>query len=126
MLTRFFLARAVYEITWENTVEPDRSQMTIWRMRFARWITEVTSTQSEYVQNYCLSTATMVTRTRLNVPLYTHRLCCYNREGRIYCAVRKASLNTIQVQVDLSLQTQTNTSYLVTRAMRASPPRLTD
>jgi hypothetical protein len=29
----FFINRAVYEIMWENIVEPDRAQMTIWRMR---------------------------------------------------------------------------------------------
>jgi hypothetical protein len=36
----------------------------IWRMRFACWITKATDTHSEYV---ILSTATVVTRTRLNV-----------------------------------------------------------
>ena len=30
--------RAVYEIMWKNIVEPDRPQMTIWRMRIARCI----------------------------------------------------------------------------------------
>ena len=34
-LTSFFLNHAVYEITWRNTVEMDRTQMTIWRMRIA-------------------------------------------------------------------------------------------
>ena len=33
----FFENRAVYEITWENTVNPDRPQMTVRRMRFACW-----------------------------------------------------------------------------------------
>jgi hypothetical protein len=27
--------RAVYEIMWKNTVQPDRPQTTIWRMSFA-------------------------------------------------------------------------------------------
>ena len=31
----FFENRAVYEIMWENTLEPDRSQMTIRRMPIA-------------------------------------------------------------------------------------------
>jgi hypothetical protein len=41
----------------------------IWRMRFACWITKATDTHSEYVigPTYCFSTATMVSRTRLNV-----------------------------------------------------------
>ena len=41
--------RAVYEIMWENIVERGRPQMTIWRMRIARWIPKATNTHSEYV-----------------------------------------------------------------------------
>jgi len=33
--------RAIYEITWKNTAEPD---MTMWCMRTACWIPEVKST----------------------------------------------------------------------------------
>jgi len=40
--------RAVYEIMWEN-VDPDRPQLTIWRMRIRCWITKATDTHSEYV-----------------------------------------------------------------------------
>jgi len=40
--------RAVYEIMWENTVEPGRPQMTIWRMRIACWIPKDTDAHSEY------------------------------------------------------------------------------
>ena len=39
----------MYEIMWKNTVEPERSQMTIWRMRIPCRITEFTNTHSEYV-----------------------------------------------------------------------------
>jgi len=38
----FFENRAVYEIRWKNTAEPDRPQMKIWRMRIACWITKAT------------------------------------------------------------------------------------
>jgi len=31
-----------------NIVEPDRPQMTIWRMRIACWITKTAKTHSEY------------------------------------------------------------------------------
>jgi len=31
----FFENRAVYEIMWKNIVQPDRPQMTPWRMRIA-------------------------------------------------------------------------------------------
>jgi len=34
---------------WKKVVEPDRPQMTIWRMRSSRWITKATNTPSEYV-----------------------------------------------------------------------------
>jgi hypothetical protein len=41
--------RAVYEIMWKNTVETDRSQVAVWRMRFACLIPKVTNTHSQYV-----------------------------------------------------------------------------
>jgi len=34
---------------WRNIVEPDRPQITIWRMRIAYWITKATDTHSECV-----------------------------------------------------------------------------
>jgi hypothetical protein len=45
----FFENCAVYEIMWKNIVEPDRPQMTIWRMRIACWIPKATNTHLEYV-----------------------------------------------------------------------------
>jgi len=45
----------VYEIVWKIFVQPDRPQMTIWRMRFACWIQKVTNTLSEYVILIALS-----------------------------------------------------------------------
>jgi hypothetical protein len=39
----YFEIRAVYEIMWKNMVQP-AGQMTIWRMRFARWIPKSTNT----------------------------------------------------------------------------------
>jgi len=34
---------------WKAIVQPDRPQMTIWRMRIACWITKPTNTHSECV-----------------------------------------------------------------------------
>jgi hypothetical protein len=34
---------------WKNIVEPDRAQMTIWRMRIECWIPKATNTHSKYV-----------------------------------------------------------------------------
>ena len=36
--------RAVYEIMWKNTVEPNRPQTTTWRMRFAYGVPKSTYT----------------------------------------------------------------------------------
>ena len=41
-LITFFENRAVDEIKWKNTLQADRSQMTIWRMRIACCITKAT------------------------------------------------------------------------------------
>ena len=50
MVNNFFFENlAVYEIMWKNIVERGRPQMTIWRMRFACWITKATNTHSAYV-----------------------------------------------------------------------------
>jgi len=38
-----FKNRAIYQIMWKNTVDTDRPQMTIWRMRIAGWIPEATN-----------------------------------------------------------------------------------
>ena len=37
-----FFSRAVDSIMWKNTAQPDRLQMTIWRMRTACWIRRTT------------------------------------------------------------------------------------
>jgi len=60
----------VYEIMWKRTVEPGRSQMTVWRMRIACWTPKAT----EYLILYCLSTATMVAQTHLTLR-YTYSAC---------------------------------------------------
>jgi hypothetical protein len=49
MIHNFFENRALYEIMWKNTVEPDKPQMTTWRVRIACSIPKATSTPSEYV-----------------------------------------------------------------------------
>jgi hypothetical protein len=45
----FYENRAIYEIIWKIMVDPDRTQMAIWRMRFACWIPKATDRHSEYV-----------------------------------------------------------------------------
>jgi hypothetical protein len=53
--------------------------MSIWRMRIACRRLKATNTYSEYVIIICFSTATMVTRTLLNVTLYAHCLSSYSK-----------------------------------------------
>ena len=52
--------RTVYEIKWKNMVQPDRPQMTLWRMRIACWISKATNARSEYVIIMTFPTASVV------------------------------------------------------------------
>ena len=63
----FFENHAVYEIMWKNIAQPDKPQMTIWRMRIECWIPKVTNTHSDYVIINAFSPATMVVRMRVNI-----------------------------------------------------------
>jgi hypothetical protein len=47
--TFFSKNRAVFEIMWENIVDPNRSWMAIRHMHIAYWIPKVQDTNSEYV-----------------------------------------------------------------------------
>jgi len=42
----FFQNREVYEIMWENIVEPGRPQMIQWRMRIVCWILKAVNTHT--------------------------------------------------------------------------------
>jgi len=44
----FFENCAFYEIIWKKFVKPDRTQMTIWRMRIACWTPSATSIRWGY------------------------------------------------------------------------------
>jgi hypothetical protein len=70
----FFENRTVCEIMWENIVERDRPQMTIWRMRTACCATKATNTL-RICNIYCFSPATIGARWRLIVTLYVR--CLY-------------------------------------------------
>ena len=65
---------AVYYLMQKNIVEPDRLQMTIWRMRFACWTTKAANTLRTY--NTVSPTAITVTRMRLGVKYYVQCLYC--------------------------------------------------
>jgi len=45
----FFENSAVCETMWQNNVELDTPQMTMWRLRIAYWTPKARDTHSEYV-----------------------------------------------------------------------------
>jgi len=49
MFNNFFFNRAVFEIMWENSVEPGMLLTIIWRMRIACCTPKATNTLLEYV-----------------------------------------------------------------------------
>jgi len=61
--------------SWKNVVDSGRGQMAIWRMRIASWMPNATNTPI-LCNTYCLSNATVVARTHLNVTLYVHCDSC--------------------------------------------------
>jgi len=79
---------------WKNLVEPDRPQMTIWRMRNARCIPKATNIYSKSVllaafprQLWLHERTSMLQRT------YIARLVRHITEtGCVYCVVWSASL----------------------------------
>jgi hypothetical protein len=79
----FFENRAIYKTMWKNTVEPGRPQMTKRRMCIACWTRNATDTLRAS-NNFCVSTSTMVTRTRLNVTSCLHCRPCSTCSIRFY------------------------------------------
>jgi len=72
----FFFSIMLFLKMWKNKIEPDRTQMTIWRMRIACFIPKTTNTHTNTICNtHCFSTTTMVSRTRLIVTPYVPCLC---------------------------------------------------
>ena len=49
MSSNFFGNPAVCGVMWKNIVEPERPQMTVWRIRISCCIPKATNTLSEYV-----------------------------------------------------------------------------
>ena len=72
-----FENRAVYEIMWINIAQPDRPQMTIWRMRIACWIPKATNTHSEYVTLTAFPLQQWLHESASTLRLYVHFLPCF-------------------------------------------------
>jgi len=76
-ITFFLVESPVVFESFKNIVEPDRPQMTMWRMCIACWIPKTTDTHSEFLV-LCCSTTTVV-QTRLSATLYIHCVSCLNQ-----------------------------------------------
>jgi hypothetical protein len=68
--------RAVYEIMWKN-VQRGRPQMTIWRMRIARWIHKATNKHTEFVILISFPLRQWL-RERASVLRYTYTACLFH------------------------------------------------
>ena len=69
---------------WKNIVEPDRPQITIWRMRIACWISKATDSHSEYVTLMEFPTSTMVSPKHLNSVTQFHILFINQNTSKAY------------------------------------------
>ena len=78
--------RTVYEVMWKKygTAGQPTVGNIIRRMRVACSVTKATNKHSEYLMFTIFSTATKVTRTRLNVTLYVHCVYCFVRWDFFY------------------------------------------
>jgi hypothetical protein len=86
---------SVYEIVWKNIVEPDVTQMIIWRIMFAP---KATNTHSEYVIFIAFPLRQMLRECASVLRLYvciTLSVLCITERKRVYCAVRTEYLNVI-------------------------------
>ena len=71
----FFENRAVHETVWKNIIiELDRSQMTIWCMCVACWITKAINTHWEYVITIAFPRQQWVSK-HSSVLVYTYIAC---------------------------------------------------
>ena len=68
---------------WKNTLEPDRTQMAIWLMRFAFCVNKATKHLFRICYICGFSTATMVNLTRLNVAFIRTSLK-YNQKDALF------------------------------------------
>ena len=81
--SNFSLSKVAYEIMWKNTVQPDRPQMTIWRMRLAHWIAKATNTHSEYVTSIAFPWQQALCERASVLRLYIHLPVLFQYGSRI-------------------------------------------
>jgi hypothetical protein len=84
---------------WGNIIDPGRSQMTIWRMRIACWITKATNINAEYViriafppQKWLRQRASMLRYTYIARLVFLYKYSGLNRETSLHIKGKKAIL----------------------------------
>ena len=69
----FFENRALYELMWKITAQPEWSQLTIWCMRIACWIPRAAHTHTHiHTHTYTYTRTHTHTYTRTHTHTYTH------------------------------------------------------
>ena len=88
-----FFNLSLYQITCKNTVELDRSHMTIWRVRISLCVPKATNIFKIY-KTSCFPTSTVVARPLLNVSLYVSlsRFNSAQSDVTYWCSVRLRSI----------------------------------
>jgi hypothetical protein len=88
-ITFFPENHTVYGIMWQNIVEPDTPQMSVWRMRISCWISKATTAHSGYAivissppqqqlhkrASYCLSFLNRVLHGRYKAVKFSASVC---------------------------------------------------
>jgi len=92
--TTFFLEnRVLYEIMWKNIVQPDKPQITMWRMRCACWIPKAKNKHTIRIWNmYCFSTGLVFNGLNVINGHYTFEMRpwnCPETSGTNYPATRR-------------------------------------
>jgi hypothetical protein len=91
--------RAVYEVMWKNTVQPDRPEKKIWRIYTACWISMATNTRSEYVIITVFLRQQSLHDPPLNVTLHAHCQSFFYFGWRYRCAGKNLSLRCCHIQI---------------------------
>jgi len=90
--------RAVYEIMWENNVQPDWPQMTIWCMRTAYRIPKDT-THSEYVMIIVFPLQQWL-HERVSLLRYTYTVCLVcNLKDSMFSANSELNFRTLGIEI---------------------------
>jgi len=104
VFNKFFfpIKSCIYEILWNNIVQPNRPQLTIWRMRIACWIPECTNTHSHYVILSAFPLQQWL-KERASLLRYTYIACLVITEPEcVYCAVRTVHICNMHVNVSFT------------------------